>query len=312
MNREDFNCGSGALAGNTMNTMNTEEMGCAAENNVLCKNNTSLRPTGRTSRLPQASSSHLHIFTQSAFTLIELLVVIAIIAILAAMLMPALSKARETAKTASCTSNIRQVGMAAINYSADTGFYPAKYFVGEDGKRIKGMTWMGTTYGTTDTEPNWGDILLQLGYLPRSCQKKKSTRYVAAAGILSCPESSRETSGKCFPSEREGYLASYYQYYPSYVYNAGCDANNSKTERHWGPGFGGNTGMKATRVRYPSSTMLFADGSYVAIESTAADYKTRVAKRHNNRINVVHCDGSVKLMQTIYNYYTLYSGISQQ
>ena len=70
--------------------------------------------------------------------------------------------------------------------------------------------------------------------------------------------------------------------------------------------------MKATRVRYPSSTMLFADGSYVAIESTAADYKTRVAKRHNNRINVVHCDGSVKLMQTIYNYYTLYSGISQK
>ena len=49
------------------------------KNNKYC---TSLRPTGRTSRLPQASSSHLHIFTQSAFTLIELLVVIAIIAIL--------------------------------------------------------------------------------------------------------------------------------------------------------------------------------------------------------------------------------------
>ncbi|MBR1966258.1 MAG: type II secretion system protein, partial [Lentisphaeria bacterium] len=45
----------------------------------LYKNNTSLRPAGRTSRLPQANSSHLHIFTQSAFTLIELLVVIAII-----------------------------------------------------------------------------------------------------------------------------------------------------------------------------------------------------------------------------------------
>ena len=38
------------------------------------KNCTSLRPTGRTSRLPQSNSSHLHIFTQSAFTLIELLV----------------------------------------------------------------------------------------------------------------------------------------------------------------------------------------------------------------------------------------------
>ena len=46
------------------------------------ENCTSLRPTGRTSRLTQSNSSHLHIFTQSAFTLIELLVVIAIIAIL--------------------------------------------------------------------------------------------------------------------------------------------------------------------------------------------------------------------------------------
>ena len=38
------------------------------------KNDTSLRPSGRTSRLPQANSSHLHIFTSSAFRLIELLV----------------------------------------------------------------------------------------------------------------------------------------------------------------------------------------------------------------------------------------------
>ncbi len=75
--------------------------------------------------------------SSTAFTLIELLAVIAIIAVLATLLMPMLSKMRDRADTAKCSSNLRKIGVAHTQFIAehDNSLIPAAF------NNDEGRTW---------------------------------------------------------------------------------------------------------------------------------------------------------------------------
>ena len=98
--------------------------------------------------------------SRTAFTLVELLVVIAIIGILIAMLLPAVQAVREAARRAQCMNNIRQLGIAVLNYENAQGTIPPGITTnGRNGsQRVNFHTWAAYILPYVE-QTNVGDLL---------------------------------------------------------------------------------------------------------------------------------------------------------
>ncbi len=130
--------------------------------------------------------------TRRAFTLVELLVVVAIIALLVSVLLPALSKARDTARVSVCGSNLRQIGLAFHTYAAsEHDWLPASI-----------TRWARPIF---DGEPVWVHSLVDGEYLPRGKGATSGNQWI---------ERVRRVPGLMCPSQasvnnHEGVLWSY-------------------------------------------------------------------------------------------------------
>ena len=120
--------------------------------------------------------------SQPLFTLIELLVVIAIIAILAAMLMPALSKAREAAKQSTCINNKKQTLGIILQYADDFKGY---FFIRSNGESTPAWhTWLNRLrYAKFVPESGSYSLYMCPSIPPFGTWQKSDTAYQASFGM---------------------------------------------------------------------------------------------------------------------------------
>jgi len=244
---------------------------------------------------------------RKGFTLIELLVVIAIIAILAAMLLPALSKAREKARGAVCMNNLKQIGLAIFMFVADSGSVetnPKNY--GSYKEPHFPLPWQSVGSSGSDNYWFWFQALYNLGYVKNE-------------EIFHCPSDRtfnwkpEDLTFNTWRLDHENILHTI-----SYGYNVKGFLGNPGYNELQGPD--GYQAIGPSVINNPSEKIMVADSdgdeAYDFVITVAkGGFKTNcsmagynqgahynrlddelrpVGNRHNGGANILYCDGHVE------------------